>query len=154
VLRTGLRNKNSLKHVTVGTSPDTSRDLESPSGLCNQSPDRSHARSCVQSHAKSLTKSTALVPGHRPLRDDRTGPEIITSRSSFEDTIRELPLVRGSRIIPTHRPDGSHKRENGAIVHPPCIGSFARYLHLVQHLPRCASPSDPLSLCLVRPLCR
>jgi hypothetical protein len=114
VLQTGLRNKNSLEHMTVGTSPDMSRDLGSPSGLCNQSPDRSHARSHVQSHAKSLTKSTALVPGHGPLRDERTGPEIITSRLSFEDAIREPPLVRGSRIIPTHRPDGSHKRENGA----------------------------------------
>jgi hypothetical protein len=114
LLRTGLRNKNSLEHMTVGTPPDTSRDLGSPSGLCNQSPDRSHARSCVQSHAKSLTKSTTLVPGHGLLRDERTGPEIITSCSSFEDAIRELPLVRGSRIIPTHRPDGSHEHENGA----------------------------------------
>jgi hypothetical protein len=97
----------------VGTSPDMSRDSGSPSGLCNQSPE-SHAWSRVQSHAKSLTKSTALVPGHGLLRDERTGPEIITSRSSFEDAIQELPLVWGSQIIPTHRPDGSHECENGA----------------------------------------
>jgi transposase InsO family protein len=112
LLRTGPRNKKFQEHVTVRRSPDKSRDSGSLSGLRNQSPDRSHARSHAQSPARSPARSPALVHLSGPQRNKRTGPEHGTSPSSIEEAIQKIPLARGSRSTPTHRPDGSHERGN------------------------------------------
>jgi transposase InsO family protein len=106
LLRTDLRNKNLSQHVIVGTSPDQSRDLGSLSGLRKQSPDQSH----VRSHAQSRAKSLAPLSVSGPLTSARNGPGPGTSPLSIVDGIREIPLARPPRIIPTHRPINSHDR--------------------------------------------
>ena len=107
VLRTDLRNKNLSQHVTVGTSPDQSRDLGSLPGLRKQSPDRSH----VRSHARSRVKSLVPLSVSGPLTSVRDGPKPGTSPLSIVNGIREAPLARPSRTVPTHRPIHSHDRE-------------------------------------------
>jgi hypothetical protein len=106
LLRTNLHNKNLSQHVTVGRSPDQSRDPGSLSGLHKQSPDQSHARSHAQSHVKSLAPLSVSGPLTSAWNGSRRG----TSPLSIVDRMRGTPLARSARIIPTHRPINSHDR--------------------------------------------